>query len=284
MRSFLLRDPEALALSLLVLLVGAGVAAGLRCPRRRGGGEAAISGEDQEVVTTWPHLVRLELMASLAVLLLVSWWAILLEVPLGPRANPSVTPAIAKAPWFFVGVQEMLHYFDAWLAGAVLPATMVLGLCALPYLDAPGPADRAQGRGGRMASLVLLALALFWLLPTLFGLFFRGENGSLQPVWRAALSPTTSGAARVVPSLGQWLGLGPAGQHLVGGGLCLAPIVLLLILWLRLRRREWARRVGPGRFIVTGGLLAVLLGVAVKVMLVSVFGVRYLWMTPWFRI
>ena len=146
MLEYLLREPDAVALLLLVLLVGGTLVVGLRAGRRRDLEDQ--TGEPQqgsETVTTWPHLLRLELVATLATLLAVTWWAILLEVPLEPPADPSVTPALAKAPWFFVGVQEMLQYFDAWLAGAVLPLVMIVGLCALPFLDSN---PEGNGRNG----------------------------------------------------------------------------------------------------------------------------------------
>ena len=61
-------------------------------------------------------------------------WAILFKAPLEDPANSGVTPAIAKAPWYFLGLQEMLVYYDPWIAGVVLPGMIVGGLIAIPYI------------------------------------------------------------------------------------------------------------------------------------------------------
>ncbi len=62
-------------------------------------------------------------------------WSVLLDAPLEEHANPNLTPNPAKAPWYFLGLQEMLLYFDPWIAGVALPGLIIVGLIALPYLD-----------------------------------------------------------------------------------------------------------------------------------------------------
>jgi hypothetical protein len=295
MIDLLLHDPEATALVLLLGLVGATLALGLWAGRReergllaegkRQAGELERDRPARDTVTTWPHLVRLELVAALVTLLVVTWWAILREVPLGPPADPGVTPTVVKAPWFFVGIQELLQYFDAWLAGAVLPAIMLLGLCALPYLDQdPEPAGVYAWRRRPIALAVVLGLLLLWLVPMTVGLLFRGENWQLHPVWSPVVSD--QGAALQAPrSLADPLHLGGGVGQLLGAVLCLGPFAALLMAWPWLkRRRPWASRLGLGRYLLAGGLLLSMSGVGVKVFLNVAFGVRYLWVTPWFRI
>jgi hypothetical protein len=267
MLDHLLREPDAVALLLLLLAVGGALAIALRRGRAAAPAEATL-------VTTWPYLVRLELIAALVALLLVSWWAIALPAALGPPANPAVTPAVTKAPWFFVGVQEMLHYFDAWLAGVVLPLLLVAALCALPYLDRSG--------GRRVPLLVGAALVALWLTPMVIGLLLRGEQWALQPAWRPSTPDELQ--PRTLLSLADRLRLGPLGGQLLGGGVVLGPWALLVALWLPLRCRPWARRAGLGSYLLVGGVGIVLVGVALKVLLVGVADVRYLWITPWFRI
>lgn len=280
MLEFLLAQPDAVALVLLLVLVGATVAVGLCAGHRRDrGGEPP-----EEVVTTWPHLLRLELVAALATLLVLSWWAILAEVPLGSPADPGNTPPLAKAPWFFVGVQEMLQYFDAPLAGGVLPILMMVGLCALPYLDPDPGADGRYTLRKRPVALVLTGTLIVWLLPMTVGLLLRGEHWLLQPAWRpppldVPLSPSRP------PSLPARLGLSGATAHLLGGGLCLGPYLLLLLLLRPMRRRfPQVARMGSGRVVVAGVLLVTVLGVTAKVILVALLDIRYVWVTTWFRI
>jgi hypothetical protein len=288
--SYLRQDPDAVALALLCLLVGGTLVVGLLLGRRRDRQRAAGGSGDppraRALVPTWPYLIRLELCAALATLILLAWWAIALEPPLAAPADPSFTPTLAKAPWFFVGVQEMLQYFDAWLAGVVLPLLSVLGLCALPYLDRDPEGSGEHRLKGRGAALVALAAILgLWLLPAVVGLFLRGESWRFAPVWRAAadasLELTPVGAIR---SLGEVLGLGPSGASLLGAVVCLGPFALAGLAWPRLRRRPAIERLGLGRYLISAGLVLCLLGVTLKVALGVTLGVRYFWITPWFRV
>src|SRR4029077_3119726 len=62
-------------------------------------------------------------------------WSICLNAPLEEPANPNLTMNPAKAPWYFLGLQEMLVYFDTWIAGVVMPTLIILGLMVIPYVD-----------------------------------------------------------------------------------------------------------------------------------------------------
>jgi hypothetical protein len=286
MLDYVLRQPDALALVLLVVLVGLTVVVGFVAARR---GEAVREASEpgrSEMVSTWPHLLRRELIAALATLLVVSWWAIGFRLPLGPPADPSITPALAKAPWFFVGVQEMLQYFDAWLAGAVLPLLMLVGLCALPYLDVSpeGNGQYTTWRRRPVALTVVGGLLVMWLLPMVVGELLRGEHWALQPVWRPPPVETPLPPVQLL-SLSDRLGLGAAAGQILGGALCLGPYLALAFLWRPLRRRSsLVDRMGRVRFALAGGLLLTALGVAVKVLLVAALDLRYLWVNSWFRI
>ena len=72
-------------------------------------------------VHTWPHLVRLEFLVAILVFVVLIIWSISIDAPLEEAANPTRTPNPSKAPWYFLGLQEMLVYFDPWHAGVVLP-------------------------------------------------------------------------------------------------------------------------------------------------------------------
>src|SRR3954470_3738096 len=75
-------------------------------------------------IHTWPYLVRLEFLTALVVMIVMTVWSITIEAPLEEPANPNKTPNPSKAPWYFLGLQEMLVYFDPWMAGVLLP-TMI---------------------------------------------------------------------------------------------------------------------------------------------------------------
>jgi len=72
-------------------------------------------------IHTWPHLVRMEFLVTLFVLVALTVWALTVDAPLEEPANPTRTPNPSKAPWYFLGLQEMLVFFDPWHAGVVLP-------------------------------------------------------------------------------------------------------------------------------------------------------------------
>jgi len=286
MFSYLLHEPDALAFFLLLLLIVAGITLGLIYGYkydRQQDHQQDKAVKEQSLVTTWPHLIRIELQAALIDLLLLAWWAILLEVPVGAKADPGTTPPLAKAPWFFVGIQEMLQYFDPWLAGVVLPLFTIIGLAALPYLDTNPTGNGHYTLRNRPVALIILAVLLFWwLIPMAVGLLLRGEHWAFQAVWRS--SPLDNLQFSTQVSLAQKMHLSPVTGQVLGGFICLGPFFLLALSWLRSRKYFWALRLGFARYFFAGSLLLVLTGVVIKVALLLMFNIRYIWVTPWFRI
>ena len=90
---------------------------------------------DDEKVLVWPDLVYTELICMIALSALLIFWAIWLQAPLEEPASSVKTPNPSKAPWYFLGLQEMLVYYDPWMAGVVLPSLIIVGLMAIPYID-----------------------------------------------------------------------------------------------------------------------------------------------------
>src|SRR3569832_1083405 len=80
----------------------------------------------------WPYLVRIEFLATVIVTVVLFIWSIPLMAPLEEPANPNLTMNPSKAPWYFLGLQEMLVYFDPWIAGVVMPGLLVVGLMVFP--------------------------------------------------------------------------------------------------------------------------------------------------------
>lgn len=99
-------------------------------------------GDREQKVYTWPYLVRIEAIGALLYVILFSVMAILINAPLRNLANPEVTPNPAKAPWYFLGLQELLLHMSPALAGVVVPTAVLVGLAAIPYID-----SRRQGTG-----------------------------------------------------------------------------------------------------------------------------------------
>ena len=78
-------------------------------------------------VPVWPFLLRIEFLAAIVVTVILMVWSITLNAPLEELANPNLTMNPAKAPWYFLGLQEMLVYFDPWMAGVVMPTLIIVG-------------------------------------------------------------------------------------------------------------------------------------------------------------
>ena len=120
---------------LLVFFVWYSIREGVLNDRRIAAGKAPIEKDESDRVWVWPDLVYTELISLIVCSVILIVWSIFLKAPLEQPANPSNTPNPSKAPWYFLGLQEMLVYFDPWLAGVVLPGLIIVGLICIPYID-----------------------------------------------------------------------------------------------------------------------------------------------------
>jgi hypothetical protein len=134
--------------------------------------------ESRKRVLCWPDLLYEEFLILIICSVLLTWWAIELKAPLEEPASQTKTPNPSKAPWYFLGLQEMLLYYDPWLAGVVFPSMIIGGLMALPYID-PNP----KGNGYYTfkerpfaISTFLFGFVVLWLLLIMMGTFLRGPN------------------------------------------------------------------------------------------------------------
>jgi quinol-cytochrome oxidoreductase complex cytochrome b subunit len=149
---------------------------------RKDGGLAAPPGPMRRV-PAWPHLLFRELLVLVVVLVVVHAAALLVDAPLEEIADAARTPNPAKAPWYFLGLQELVHY-GAILGGVVVPTAMVLALVLLPYIDRRG---RGVGvwfaRERWVANTVFALLAVAVVVLTVIGTFFRGPNWAWVWPW-----------------------------------------------------------------------------------------------------
>ncbi len=141
-------------------------------------GKTPKEAEDKEKVLVWPDLVYIEFIALIVCTVLLTVWSILLKAPLEGPANPTVSPNPSKAPWYFLGLQEMLVYFDPWLAGVVFPTVIIIGMMAIPYLDQNKKGCGYYSFEGRKTaiSLFLFFWLVLWVFLILVGTFLRGPN------------------------------------------------------------------------------------------------------------
>src|SRR5712675_1058638 len=113
----------------------------------------------EDSVFVWPHLLVREFFAATMVTVMVTLLALAIDAPLRDHENPNLTPNPAKAPWYFLGLQEQLHYFPPTIAGVLLPGFVLVGMALLPYVDR-NPSRAFEDRK--------LSITLF----TMFAIFF----------------------------------------------------------------------------------------------------------------
>lgn len=127
----------------------------------------------EDSVFVWPHLLVREFFAATIVMVMVTLLSLAIDAPLQGPANPNVTPSPAKAPWYFLGLQELLHYFQANSAGVMIPGMTLAALIVLPYIDR----NPSRAYADRKVAIVTFTMFLsFWAFITLAGSFFRGPN------------------------------------------------------------------------------------------------------------
>jgi hypothetical protein len=142
-------------------------------------GDKIIEDEGGEVkVLVWPHLLYIEFIVGVFVTAVLLVWSITIQAPLEEPASSARTPNPSKAPWYFLGLQEMLVYFDPWMAGVVAPSLIIVGLMALPYIDTNPKGNgyyTIKDRRFAIGSFCFGYLVL-WVALILLGTAFRGPN------------------------------------------------------------------------------------------------------------
>jgi hypothetical protein len=129
-------------------------------------------------VHVWPFLLRVEFLAAIIITVILMVWSITLNAPLEEPSNPTLTMNPSKAPWYFLGLQEMLVYFDPWMAGVVLPSLILVGMMAMPYFD-----TNPLGNGYytfKQRKFAILAFCfgflILWISMIVIGTFIRGPG------------------------------------------------------------------------------------------------------------
>jgi len=150
----------------------------VRNDARTARGEVPLEKLEDEKVLVWPDLVYTELICMIALTAILLLWAIGLQAPLEEPASSVKTPNPSKAPWYFLGLQEMLVYYDPWMAGVVLPSLVIFGLMAIPFID-----NNKKGNGyytineRKFAYLTFqFGFLVLWVTLIVMGTFLRGPN------------------------------------------------------------------------------------------------------------
>ena len=246
--------------------------------------------EWEQKVYVWPHLLRVEFLAAIVVTVILMIWSITLNAPLEEPANPNLTMNPSKAPWYFLGLQEMLVYFDPWIAGVLMPSLIVVGLMVIPYIDLnPLGNGYYTFRQRRFAILAFcFGFIVLWVSMVIIGTFIRG------PGWMWFWPGETWDHHRLVfetnQDLHEILGITRQPWSSILGGTAVGLYFVIsgwlvhkLMVWTEFNRKIY-QRMTLVQYLTLQFLLVSMLALPVKIALRLLFRVKYVWVTPWFNI
>jgi hypothetical protein len=268
-------------------------------------------------IHVWPYLVRIEFLVTVIVTVILFVWSITLNAPLEEPANPNLTMNPSKAPWYFLGLQEMLVYFDPWIAGVVMPSIIMVGLMVFPYVDSnPLGNGYYTLRQRRFAILMFGAGFLMWILLIFIGTFIRGpgwiwfwpgqtwdhnavvfdKNIDLHDLIATSTIGKTLHLGFLQSDIGKWI----FGGLLVGGFYIVGALFFHWLMTVDFKRislrplRLFPKDPFEQKLLARTSLLqyltfqffavSVLLALPVKLILRLAFTIKYVWVTPFFNI
>jgi hypothetical protein len=235
--------------------------------------------ESDDKIFVWPDLVAEEFVAALFFTALLCAWAIWINSPLEEAANPNRTPNPSKAPWYFVGLQELLVYFDPWIAGVILPGLIIAGLMAIPYIDND---QRGVGwysvRIRPLASTIFLSGLGMWFVLIFIGYYMRGPSWGLYMPWESwevhKPFPPDTWSFTTAPTPGS------ADKPAIIGGLLLALYFGAGMLVPAKLFPNFYKGLGVIKYAIVMGLLLLMIGIPIKVILRLGFAIKYVFSIP----
>ena len=240
-------------------------------------------------IHTWPHLVRMEFLVALFVMVVLTIWSITIDAPLEEAANPTRTPNPSKAPWYFLGLQEMLVYFDPWHAGVVLPTLIIVGLMVIPFIDINPKGNGYYCYKDRKWEILtfIFGFHVLWVSMIIIGTFFRGPGWNLFWPWQRwdahkVVALTNVDLPYLLGFRNYWLSaafsLVAIGAYFVGG------MILFYVFVLKVKGKDFLERWGMVRFTITGLLIVLMMSLPTKMFLRLAFNIKYVLVTPWINI
>jgi menaquinol-cytochrome c reductase cytochrome b/c subunit len=136
--------------------------------------------EAQDKVHTWPHLLAIEFAALLSLTAFVTVFSALVKAPLLSLADTNQTPNPSKAPWYFLGLQELLTMFHPMVAGVTVPGVALVLLALTPYVD-KNPSNKPGDRKFAIAAMTMFMM--LWAVLVIIGSFFRGQGFNFVFPW-----------------------------------------------------------------------------------------------------
>ncbi len=251
---------------------------------------------EEDKVHVWPYLVRSEFLCALVIMIVLTIWAVLVNAPLEEPANPAVTPNPSKAPWYFLGLQELLVYFDPWIAGVVLPSLIILGLMLIPFIDLNPKGNGYFTFTERKSAVVifLFGFLFLWIILITNGVFLRGPGWNFFLPWQAWDPHKVVALANVdlpdklfgfrselASSSATFL---TSGAFLTGASI-VTGYYFLGVLWYLYRLKTGGyENLGAVRYSIKAFLFLTMMALPIKMILRILFNIKYVWVTPWFNI
>ncbi|MEO8257159.1 MAG: cytochrome C [Acidobacteriota bacterium] len=276
---------------LLVFFVWYSIREGVLNDRRIAAGKAPIEKDEADRVWVWPDLVYTELISLIVCSVVLIVWSIFLKAPLEQPANPSNTPNPSKAPWYFLGLQEMLVYFDPWLAGVVLPGLIIAGLICIPYIDKNPKGNGYYTFNERKPeiALFLFGFAVLWSSLIVLGTFLRGPNWNFFGPFEfwdihklEALTNVNLSEYVWVRGLGTGLPTQWYLREIFGVLFVLFYVFALPPLFARSWLKKYYDKLGPARYYLTVFLFLMMMSLPLKMLARWIFNLKYVVAIPEF--
>ena len=283
--------PIVALIFLLVFFTWYSMRAGVLNDRRIAEGEPPIEKDESDRVWTWPDLVYTELIAMVVCTVVLIVWSIGLEAPLEQPANNANTPNPSKAPWYFLGLQEMLVYFDPWLAGVVLPSLIIVGLMAIPYIDTNPKGNGYYTFNERKAEITiwLFGFAVLWVSLIVLGTFLRGPNWNFFGPFEywdihklEALTNVQLSEFIWVRTLGMGLPENWFVREIFGIIISVAYVAVLPVALAKKGLATYYEKMGPTRYYVAVFLFLSMLSLPLKMLTRWLFNLKYVVSIPEF--
>ena len=245
--------------------------------------------DPEDKVLVWPDLIYVEFIALILCSVFLTIWGIVLKAPLEEPANLADSPNPSKAPWYFLGLQEMLVYYDPWIAGVVFPTLIIVGLMAIPYIDLNPKGSGYYSYAERKAeiSIFMFGWLGMWVVMIIIGTFLRGPNwnffGPFQ-YWDPHLLPALTNVNLSEYVWVKWLEQGLPkniikreifGFLLIGGYFAFLPPILTLTVF-----KKYFEKLGTARYSVFLVLVLSLASLPAKMYLRWLFNLKYLVAIP----
>jgi hypothetical protein len=215
-------------------------------------------------------------------MLVLTVWSITVDAPMEDPANPTKTPNPSKAPWYFLGLQEMLVYFDPWIAGVLLPSLIIVGLMVIPYVDINPKGNGYYTWTERKFAIgtFLVGFVGMWVGMITIGVFFRGPGWNLFMPWDYwdphKVVPLTNIDLPYFLGIRSEMGAMLLGAILVGGWLVGVPGAV----WQWKKDSPVLKQLGMLRYGIVATLFMIMSGVLVKMSLRLLFNIKYILVIP----